>query len=177
MPRSARLVLVATAALAGAAGAGAGTAAATHLFRDVPHGATHAEGVEWASSRGLVLGHPDGTFRPGDPVTRGQLATVLHRQHAWRGPVVTLTPVCGTLDLWVVDHNARVDGDLGGEASVEWSVDGGTRRPLPTPFPREGRAVVVTADRPGVVSLFVDDIAWAHAPTAQDCEPGPAAGR
>jgi hypothetical protein len=54
---------------------------------------------------------------------------------------------------------------------VEWSVDGGTRRVLAPPFRTEGPPVVVTVDEPGVVSLFVDGMAWAHAPTAQDWVP------
>ena len=49
-------------------------------FSDVPDGSTHAEGIVWAAGRGLIEGYDDGTFRPGEPVTRGQLATILHRQ-------------------------------------------------------------------------------------------------
>lgn len=167
MRTPALVAMVTAAALAGAGG----PALAGHLFGDVPHDMTHTPGITWASERGLVAGYPDGTFRPGEPVQRGQLATVLMRQGAWRGPVITMTPRCGTLELWVVDHNAESDVTLGGEATVQWSVDGGDRHVLAPPFRTEGRAVVVTVDRPGVVSLFVDDIAWAHAPTAQDCRP------
>lgn len=49
-------------------------------FSDVDPDDTHAEGIRWAADRGLIEGFSDGTFRPGDPVTRGQLATILHRQ-------------------------------------------------------------------------------------------------
>lgn len=51
------------------------------LFPDVPDGSTHAGSIRWAADQGLIEGYEDGTFRPGEPVTRGQLATVLHRQH------------------------------------------------------------------------------------------------
>ena len=171
MRTPALVALVATAALAGAAG-GAGTALAGHLFPDVPHDSAHAPGITWAAERGLLVGHADRTFRPTDPVQRGQLATVLMRQGAWRGPVITMTPVCGTLDMAVVDHASESDAPPGsGEATVEWSVDGGSRHVLTPPFRTQGRALVFTVDQPGVVSFFVDGTAWAHAPTAERCEP------
>jgi len=50
------------------------------LFTDVPDGSTHAEGIRWAAGLGLIEGYDDGTFRPGEAVTRGQLATILYRQ-------------------------------------------------------------------------------------------------
>lgn len=37
------------------------------------------EAVEKAKKSGLMIGYPDGTFRPDSPVTRGELATVLLR--------------------------------------------------------------------------------------------------
>lgn len=48
-------------------------------FTDVSDTATHAEAIEWAAEQGLIEGFPDGTFRSGEPVTRGQLATILRR--------------------------------------------------------------------------------------------------
>ena len=49
------------------------------IFSDVEP-SVHAEGVAWANSNGLMFGYPDGTFRPEQPVTRGQLATILMRE-------------------------------------------------------------------------------------------------
>lgn len=51
------------------------------MFDDVDQGDAHRDGILWAAGQGLVDGYPDGTFRPDEPVTRGQLATILHRQH------------------------------------------------------------------------------------------------
>ncbi len=40
---------------------------------------THADGIDYVTGEGLMVGFPDGTFRPDEPVTRGQLATVLEK--------------------------------------------------------------------------------------------------
>lgn len=48
-------------------------------FPDVPADHAHADGIAAALEAGLVNGYPDGTFRPDEPVTRGQLATVVAR--------------------------------------------------------------------------------------------------
>jgi hypothetical protein len=47
-------------------------------FSDI-EGHTHEEAIEWAAGSGLVNGFADGTFRPNEPVTRGQLCTILKR--------------------------------------------------------------------------------------------------
>lgn len=51
------------------------------VFSDVPEGHPHREGIERAAELGLVGGYPDGTFRPEDPLTRGQAATIAVRQY------------------------------------------------------------------------------------------------
>ncbi len=143
-----------------------GVAVASDLFSDVSAGDTHAPGITWAAENGLIAGFPDGTFRAGDPVTRGQLATILERQRAARHSTVLLTPICGETTMLVTTVPI---GDTGA-ASVEYSVDGGDRVPIPGGIPEEG---LVTFD-PGVsglVSLFIDSQAWAHAPTAETCTP------
>jgi hypothetical protein len=143
-----------------------GPALARHLFPDVGHDDTHTSGIEWASERGLVRGYADGRFGPNDNLTRGQLATILERQGiTFRGPVYSLTPICGTLQMQVVDHNLRGSGD----ASVEYSIDGDTPRRLPA-VPAED-PLLFTSAGPGVVTLFVDGLAWASTPTAQTCVP------
>lgn len=139
---------------------------ATHRFSDVPDDHTHAEGVHWASDHRLVSGYPDGSFRPDDSLTRGQLATILHRQGAWSGPVYTLTPDCGSRSMIVVDFNLVGSGP----ASVEYSVDGGTRTTVGA-IPSDGSPMRFDANASGLVSLFVDGIAWAHAPTGDTCVP------
>lgn len=144
---------------------GASAATAVHLYSDVPDDHTHATGIAWADAQGLVEGYPDGTFGPERGVTRGQLATVLERQRAYRGPVYTLSQECGSLRMSAVDHNRRGSG----AATVEYAVDGDTRRALPEIPPDQ--PLVFEAAEAGLVTLFVDDVAWASTPTGEGCVP------
>jgi virginiamycin B lyase len=48
-----------------------------HGFSDVPASAFFQDGVEWARGFGLVNGFNNGTYRPRDPVLRGQVANML----------------------------------------------------------------------------------------------------
>ena len=48
-------------------------------FNDVPPSSYYSRAIAWASRRGVVEGYADGTFRPDAPVTRQQLAAILHR--------------------------------------------------------------------------------------------------
>jgi hypothetical protein len=49
------------------------------LFSDVPGDAAYAEAVAWAAKNSIVTGYDDGTFKPGETVTRGQAAVFLYR--------------------------------------------------------------------------------------------------
>lgn len=48
-------------------------------FVDVPPDAWYSSPVGWMATSGITAGFGDGTFRPGAPVTRGELATFLWR--------------------------------------------------------------------------------------------------
>lgn len=48
-------------------------------FPDVAAGAYYADAAGWAAANGIVTGYSDGTFGPGDPITRQQLAAILWR--------------------------------------------------------------------------------------------------
>jgi hypothetical protein len=47
-------------------------------FPDVVPGSTFYEYVETAYHHNLINGYPDGTFGPGNPATRGQIAKIVH---------------------------------------------------------------------------------------------------
>ena len=49
------------------------------LFSDVASGQYYTEAVAWAAGRGIVNGYGDGTFGPGNSITREQLAVMLWR--------------------------------------------------------------------------------------------------
>lgn len=52
-------------------------------FKDIQDN-THKDAIEWAAGQGLIKGYDDGTFRPNEPITRGQLASILKRYEEQR---------------------------------------------------------------------------------------------
>lgn len=66
-----------------------GPAAGSANFADVVDGAWYADAVNWAASEGIVSGYSADTFGPNDPITREQLAAILHNYAAYKGMDVT----------------------------------------------------------------------------------------
>lgn len=64
-------------------------------FTDVPDDAWYAPAVSWAAQAGIVNGSGGGSFGPGDPVSREQLAVILARYRGeepeWSGDTVPAT--------------------------------------------------------------------------------------
>lgn len=58
---------------------GSPAAGAPAAFTDVPPEADYAQAVNWAVERGITEGSTETTFSPGEPCTRGQIATFLYR--------------------------------------------------------------------------------------------------
>ena len=54
-------------------------AVSTASFDDVATGEYYANGVSWAAANGVVSGYGNNLFGPNDPITREQMATILHR--------------------------------------------------------------------------------------------------
>ena len=52
----------------------------TQKFKDVPADRKDYKAIQWAAENGYVKGYSDGTFRPDEPLTRGQACTILWRQ-------------------------------------------------------------------------------------------------
>ena len=48
-------------------------------FSDVNSSVSYYKAIQWAVSRGIIVGFKDGTFRPNEPVTRRQVAVMLWR--------------------------------------------------------------------------------------------------
>lgn len=83
-------------------------------FTDVPPGDWYAAPVSWAAAQGIVLGFPNGQFKPNDNITREQLALILYR---WAdSPAVSDAALNFTdadqVSLWALD-------------AICWAVDQG----------------------------------------------------
>lgn len=64
----------------------AGTpAVASSSFSDVSATSEYAKSVAWGKSMGLTKGYADGSFKPDQPITRAQLATLLYRYAGIQG--------------------------------------------------------------------------------------------
>jgi hypothetical protein len=63
---------------------GTGAAFAAGGFSDIA-GNTHEQSILNMADRGVTEGYPDGTFRPNNPVTRGQMMTFLDRFQSGMG--------------------------------------------------------------------------------------------
>ena len=48
-------------------------------FSDVDSSAYYGNAVIWAAENGIVQGYPDGTFKPGNDITRAEMVTVLNK--------------------------------------------------------------------------------------------------
>ena len=65
-------------------------------FPDVAAGSYCEKAVKWAAANSITAGGKDGLFRPGDSITREQLATFLFRYNAYKGYVSTQRADLGT---------------------------------------------------------------------------------
>ncbi|EYR62706.1 hypothetical protein N866_05795, partial [Actinotalea ferrariae CF5-4] len=61
------------------------TTAASSTFRDMPAGAPFSQEVGWAAQTGITTGFTDGSFRPGDAISRQAMAAFLYRFDALAG--------------------------------------------------------------------------------------------
>jgi hypothetical protein len=58
-------------------------------FTDVPPGSTFYQFIRCLACRGIVNGYPDGTFRPNNNVTRGQLSKIVSISAGFNDPQTT----------------------------------------------------------------------------------------
>ena len=97
---------------------------ADEVFSDVA-GSTHLEAIGWTFEQGITVGFDDGTFRPGVPLTRGQMASFLDRAldlpDAGSG---------GFSDTAATTHEAAIDRLVG--AGITVGFDDGTFGPQQT---------------------------------------------
>ena len=85
----------------------------TNTFKDVPNGKYYTKAVLWAAEQGITTGYSDGTFRPNDECTRGQVVTFLWRAKGQPAPTSTSNPFSDvpagkyftTAVLWALENN------------------------------------------------------------------------
>jgi len=54
-------------------------------FADVETGSWYDEAVSWAQANGIVKGYSETEFRPNEPITREQIAAIMHRYANFKG--------------------------------------------------------------------------------------------
>lgn len=59
--------------------AGSPTVEGENSFADVPEGQFYTDAVVWAAANGIVNGYEDGSFRPGNQISRQEIVTMLYR--------------------------------------------------------------------------------------------------
>ena len=82
-------------------------------FSDVQATGWYWEAVQWGAQQGVTQGYEDGSFRPNEPITRQQMAVMLHRFHQG----TESTSLAGFSDGNRVASWA--------EEAMEWAVDQG----------------------------------------------------
>ena len=89
-------------------------------FTDVEADAYYAQAIQWASDAGIVTGF-DGTteFRPNDPVTREQFATMLARYAKLKGADITADEAA------LADYSDAANVSDWAKGYVAWAVEAG----------------------------------------------------
>ena len=89
------------------------------VFADVAADSTFAADISYVSQKGLMSGKGNNQFKPNDPITRGQLVTILYRLEGQ--PAVTGTgfsdvaagSYCENAVKWAAAHNITTGGNDG----------------------------------------------------------------
>jgi len=58
------------------------------MFKDVKYSDWFKETIDKASSNGIVMGYTDGSFKPNNPMTRAEMASILTEFNGWDGSLI-----------------------------------------------------------------------------------------
>jgi hypothetical protein len=126
-------------------------------FLDIPPGQWARSFIYSAARAGIVQGYPDGTYKPGDPVTRDQMAVYISRALAGGDATVPTGPATATFsdvpaDCWAYKYIEYAFG----QKVVEGYSDG-TYKPAITVDRAQmavfvARAIATPTDRPDLLS-------------------------
>jgi len=99
-------------------------------FEDVKVGVWYTGSVAWAAENKIVEGYEDGSFRPGNNVTRREMAAIMERYINWRMAETGDAAVPGEDDVTFVDQ-AEIDSAAWAKAAVETCVAYGLLKGYP----------------------------------------------
>ena len=89
-------------------------------FDDVDPAAYYAEAIRWASAEGVAGGYGGGVFGPDDPITREQLAVMLHRYAQHEGYDVSIGE-----DTNILSYADAFDVSEYAVAALQWACGAG----------------------------------------------------
>ena len=89
-------------------------------FDDVDPAAYYAEAIRWATSEGIAGGYGNGSFGPDDPITREQLAVMLHRYAQHEGYDVSIGE-----DINILSYADAFDVSEYAVAALQWACGAG----------------------------------------------------
>ena len=89
-------------------------------FDDVDPAAYYAEAIRWATSEGIAGGYGGGVFGPDDPITREQLAVMLHRYAQHEGYDVSIGE-----DINILSYADAFDVSEYAVAALQWACGAG----------------------------------------------------
>jgi hypothetical protein len=96
-------------------------------FTDVPVGQPFWVYIERLAGHGYISGYADGTFRPGNPVTRGQLAKIVANTAQYTDPVPsdqqTFADVPSSDPFWVFVEQVALHGIISGYGCTDATVN------------------------------------------------------
>lgn len=105
-------------------------------FSDVAAGSYCEKAVKWAAVTGITTGGNDGLFRPGDPITREQMATFLYRYNQHKGfftisfADLSTFPDAGSIASYAKDAMSWANGSslINGTSDGRLNPSGGATR-------------------------------------------------
>ena len=86
-------------------------------FSDVPEYAWYTDVVEWAAAFGIAAGYGDGSFGPGDELSREQLAAMLYRYALYKGRDVSIGE-----DTNILSYDDAFDIGEYAISAIHWAV-------------------------------------------------------
>ena len=141
-------------------------------FNDVQEGSTFYEAVRCLACRNIVNGYADGTFRPNENVTRGQLAKLIANSAGFQEHPQTQQSF---QDVWPYSTFWQYIGRLEGRGYVSGYACGGENEPCIAPFDLPYYRPGLTATRGQAAKIISDAALYNEPPSGQlfeDVPPG-----